>query len=84
MSNYILHSDYHIIATYKSLRGAKTGFTRKWEWCYPDAVIVSTEEFYKSEPTVIVKNLMSGLSCEIKKSLRGGCCDPSTETYWSM
>lgn len=33
---------------------------------------------------VKVKNLMSGTEVEINASDRGGCCDPSTERYWSM
>lgn len=34
--------------------------------------------------TVLVKSLMSGQDVEIDYRDRGGCCDPSTERYWSM
>ena len=84
MSNYILHDDFYIVDEYETLRGAKIGFTRKWKKRYPKAIIVTNEEFRTSDPIVIVKNLMSGLPCQIKKSHQGGCCDPSTERYWSM
>ena len=29
-------------------------------------------------------NLMSGKKIMIEKHLKGGCCDPGTEQYWSM
>lgn len=33
---------------------------------------------------VKVKNLMSGKEVSIREQDVGTCCDPSTETYWSM
>lgn len=30
------------------------------------------------------KNLISGAEIRIKKSEKGGVCDPGTESYWSM
>lgn len=29
-------------------------------------------------------NLMSGKTVWIREQDKGGCCDPATETYWSM
>ena len=41
--------------------------------------------FYKHiDKMVTVPNLMSGKPVEIRESEAGGCCDPSTERYWSM
>lgn len=31
-----------------------------------------------------VKNMMSGKTVWIREQDKGGCCDPATETYWSM
>lgn len=33
---------------------------------------------------VAVKNLLSGREVYINQQDVGGCCDPSTESYWSM
>lgn len=33
---------------------------------------------------VTVHNLQSGKPVQISAYDKGGCCDPSTETYWSM
>jgi hypothetical protein len=33
---------------------------------------------------ITVRNLMNGQPVEILASQAGSCCDPSTETYWSM
>ena len=51
--------------------------------------VVMTHDEYEQrkdeiDPMVEVTNLMSGKKVLIRKSERGGCCDPSTETYWSM
>jgi len=34
--------------------------------------------------TITVTNLMTGKPVRIDAAMAGGCCDPSTETYWSM
>jgi len=31
-----------------------------------------------------VKSLMNGKEVQIREEARGTCCDPSTETFWSM
>lgn len=40
--------------------------------------------YHKNEPMITVKSLMSGEDVQIRASDVGGCCDPSTERYWSM
>ena len=42
------------------------------------------ENYLATEPMVTVKSLMSGADVQIRKSDVGGCCDPSTERYWTM
>lgn len=81
---YILHDNYYIIQRYKTEHGAKIGFTRKWKAIYPNATILSLEEFSRTEPMVETVNLMNGARIMIHKSLKGGCCDPGTERYWTM
>jgi hypothetical protein len=39
---------------------------------------------FNGRQLVTVKNLMSGVDVEIRRSDRGTCVDPSTERYWSM
>lgn len=51
-----------------------------------DRLDVTSEQNFREnvDHYVEVKNLMSGKTVTIKASDRGGCTDPSTETYWSM
>lgn len=64
------------------LAGTNTRFKRG------DLVVMSASEYMRRldeiDPHVEVKNLMSGKPVLIRKSDVGTCCDPSTETYWSM
>jgi len=47
--------------------------------------VASSHDFHtKIDYEVETKNLMSGKTIKIRKSDEGGCCDPSTERYWSM
>ena len=80
---HILHNDFHIIKRFETEQGAKASFTRKWKKKYPNAVIVSQEEFIRTEPTVSVRNLMSGQPVTLRKSEQGTVNDPSMELYWS-
>jgi hypothetical protein len=41
-------------------------------------------EAFNGRQLVTVKNLMSGVDVEIRRSEQGTCVDPSTERYWSM
>ena len=49
-----------------------------------NASITTYAEWNAADTEVEVINLMSGKPVKIRKSERGGCCDPSTELYWSM
>ena len=82
--NFILHENYHILATFKTLQGARISFNRKWKKRYPKAVIDTREVFNKEEPMVETTNLLSGKKLMIKASEKGSCCDVGTERYWSM
>lgn len=82
--SFIIHQDYHIIDNKRTLKGAKASLTRKWAAKYPKASIMESELFFQTEPIVIVKSLINGQDVELRKSQVGGCCDPSTERYWSM
>ena len=46
--------------------------------------VCTPAEFNELDYEVEVRNLMSGKMVKIAKSEEGGCCDPSTERYWSM
>lgn len=45
--------------------------------------VCTSEDFHANDRMVTVKNIY-GKECQIRESDRGGCCDPSTERYWSM
>lgn len=48
-------------------------------------VVMPYAEFSElHDPLVTVLSLMSGKPVQIRKSAKGGCCDPSTERHWSM
>lgn len=46
--------------------------------------IMTWQQFHDADIMVEVINLQSGMPCMIRRSDRGGCCDPSTETYHSI
>lgn len=46
--------------------------------------VESYDNWAKNEPMVTVKSLMNGKDVQIRKTEVGGCCDPSTERYWTM
>lgn len=47
-------------------------------------VVDTYDNMVAKEPMVTVKSLMTGADVQIRKSEVGGCCDPSTERYWTM
>lgn len=57
-------------------------------YTYETLQIMTADEYVKNreliDPMVEVINMMSGQPVLIRKSDRGTCVDPSTETYWSM
>ena len=73
--------------TYKTVAAAKAGMTRanragkmnRREWKIEDASVFGS----KIEKTETRINLMSGKPFEQKVNTPL-CCDPSSETYWSM
>jgi uncharacterized protein (DUF39 family) len=63
------------------------------EWCeaadgtytYGSYAVMNETDFEAAyNQKVTVKSLLSGKEVEIREQDRGGCCDPSTETFWSM
>lgn len=70
-------------ATISGARSAATRLNKKIGEKLWNAISYSEyDRLFNTE--VEVTNLMSGKTCKIRKSDRGGRCDPSTETYWSM
>ena len=84
MNWFVKTENWHILGTYKTQSAAKSAVTRKWGIRYPTATVIDSETFKKDQPMVERKNLMSGTTFMIEASQAGGCCDPSTERYWSM
>lgn len=74
---YLVDSSNKIVREFATERGAKISNTR----CNLNCVVVKSED-YKSS-TEIVKNLITGKDIEIDVNT-SHCCDPSSETYWSM
>lgn len=46
--------------------------------------MTTAAEWQAAEPTVTVYNCLTGSPVQLKASLVGGCCDPSTERYHTM
>lgn len=74
----------HIVKRFDSERGAKVSWSRKFNKD-PELGVVSLEKFHNEiDHDIEVINLLSGKPCTIKKSEKGGPCDPSTERYHCM
>lgn len=74
---------------YETEAAAKTGLTRALKkdktLKREDFAIADSVNFHKHiEKMVTRRNLISGKEFQIATNEAGGCCDPSTETYWSM
>ena len=74
--------------TYRGAKAARTRlFTTDWEdTTLPRLLWIVTEKEYNERhgnKTKTVKNLMTGKNIEIPLNTPL-CCDPSSETYWSM
>jgi len=73
--------------SYASLQGAKAmttrlnkqyGETKQW-------VVMSRDQFeYFYNPMVETVNCLTGQTCMIRKSEKGGCCDPAMDSYHQM
>ena len=74
---------------YNSYRGALAARTRlfRTDWNnqnVPRMIWIMSEKEYEAQvPTKTVKNLMTGQEMTMRADTPA-CCDPSTETYWSM
>lgn len=57
-------------------------------YTYENLAVMTASEYMKRldeiDPHVEVINMMSKKPVLIRKSEVGTCCDPSTETYWSV
>lgn len=82
---------YHLnsgrsVKWYRTQRGAKIGCTamnRNAKNLTYD--VMEEAEFNKKyNGYVTVKSMMNGQDVQIRAQDVGGCCDPSTERYWSM
>jgi hypothetical protein len=86
-TEHLYHKPGHYCeATYPTERGAKIACTKlnKETFSNKFAVLTDAEFNANHNPLVPVKNLLTGTTVMIRKSERGGCCDPSTERYHSM
>lgn len=72
-------------STQGAAKAARTRFLKAQSVYGPDDILVaSASEFYdKIEKDRVVKNLMSGKDVTIKANTPW-CCNPASETYWSM
>ena len=84
MNWFVKTENWHILGIYKTQTAAKGAITRKWGKKNPNVEAMDEVTFKAKQPMVERKNLMSGTTFMIEASLAGGCCDPSTERYWSM
>lgn len=70
-------------ATEAAAKAAITREAKRGRIKAEDFTTASVEEFAKLEKTETVKSLMGGK--EVEQSVNTPlCCDPSSETYWSM
>ena len=84
--SFLIHDGTYIVKSgFKSEKEAKTSLTRRWKRKHPNAKVCSTDYFHQHiDHMITVKSLGNGNECQIRASEKGGCCDPSTELYWSM
>jgi uncharacterized membrane protein len=70
---------------YATEAAAKAGLTRLLKTTkLPLLIVMSYDAYHAQLPSRVVKNLMSGVEVQISADMVGTCCDPSTESYWSM
>jgi hypothetical protein len=76
---------FEVISSHNSERGAKISCSRKYKG-NSDVVVMSTDDavvYMQGVPMKTVRNMMTGLEMQIPVNTPL-CCDPSSETYWSM
>jgi len=72
--------------SYKTLAAAKAALSRLRKGRRPlgdEWVVMTRDDYICNRPTKKVRNLMTGQEIEIPVDTPM-CCDPSSETYWSM
>jgi hypothetical protein len=67
--------------TFGAAKATRTRLCRKAGWSENELSIVSRDTY--TAPKITVKNLMSGKDVEIDADTPW-CCNPASETYWSM
>ena len=67
--------------TFGAAQGTRTRLCRKAGWSVDQLNIVSRATY--RAPKMTVKNLMTGAPVEIDADTPW-CCNPASETYWSM
>lgn len=67
--------------TYGAARATRTRLCRKAGWSAGDLSIVARDTYVA--PKITVRNLMTGKPVEIDADTPN-CCNPASETYWSM
>ena len=67
--------------TFGAAQATRTRLCRKAGWSVDQLLIVSRDTY--RTPKMTVKNLMSGVPVEIDADTPW-CCNPASETYWSM
>jgi hypothetical protein len=85
----VFKNGYWQDAQYATATAAKAQLTKLTSGLKPkiqegEWQVISMADYSANEPMVEVINMQSGKPCMIPISQQGGCCDPSTETYWSM
>ena len=69
--------------TEAAAKGQATRLSKAGKLVLEDHCVMSDEEFKAIEKTEVVYNLMSGKPV-VQSVNTPLCCDPSSETYWSM
>jgi hypothetical protein len=86
----------YVIANKETLRRPvdKTYNSRAWaqkacdkinaKYTLGNYAVMTWEEYVEADTLVPSVNLMTGKTIWVAKSAKGGCCDPASESYWSM
>ena len=67
--------------TFPAAHATRTRLCRKAGWSMDELNIISRDTY--QSPKMTVKNLMTGAPVEIDAATPW-CCNPASETYWSM
>jgi len=72
------------VSSYPTLGGARRAATRNNKKNDGREYVAMSDAEYKAQlPKITVKNMMTGIDVVIDADTPL-CCDPSSETYWSM